>query len=96
MPIFKMERVQDVYVVEYTEEYSKNVLGVTDEEMTKYGLPMALKYEGCDVLIPIPSSRSTKSSMKKLVKKKAESSPEKGKSILAEDISTELASKYFK
>ncbi len=96
MPIFKTDRVENVYVVEYTEEYAKNVLGVTDEEMDKYGLPMALKYDGCDVLIPIPSSRSTKSSMKKLVKQKAESSPEKSKSELSDDISTELASNYFK
>jgi len=96
MPIFKTERVPNVYVVEYTEEYAKNVLGVTDEEMSKYGLPMALKYEGCDVLIPVPSSRSTKSSMKKLVKEKSGDSPDKSKSELAEDVSTELASNYFK
>jgi len=96
MPIFKTERVQDVYVVEYTEEYAKNVIGVTDEEISKYGLPTALKYDGCDVIIPIPSFRSTKSSMKKLVKEKAGISPDKSKSELAEDVSTELASNYFK
>ena len=95
-PMFKTEPTTDVYVVEYTEEYSKRVIGISDEEIKKYGLPKALKYEGCDVLIPIPSLKSTNSSMRKLVKQKAKDSPDKSKSELSNDISDDLASKYFK
>ena len=95
-PMFKNEPSTDVYVVEYTEEYAKRVIGVSDEEIAKYGLPKALKYEGCDVLIPIPSLKSTKSSMRKLVKTKSKDSPEKNKTDISNDISDDLASTYFK
>jgi len=94
-PMFNSEPTTDVHVVEYTEEYSKRIIGISDEEIKKYGLPKALKYKGLDILIPIPSLKSTKSSMRKLVKHKANDSPEKSKTEISNDISDELASKYF-
>lgn len=94
--MFGDEVADDVRVVVYSLEYTRDVLGMSEEDIGRYGLPRALKYKGCDVLVPIPSGKSTRSSMKKLLKQRAMEYPEKNDRELASDISTEMASNYFK
>ncbi len=94
--IFSDEVADDVRVVVYSLEYTRGVLGMSEEDIGRYGLPRALKYKGCDVLVPIPSGKSTRSSMKNLLRQRSQKHPEKSPRDLASDISTEMASSYFK
>lgn len=96
VPMFGDEVANEVRVVIYSFKYTRDVLGMSEDDIAKYGLPRALKYEGCDILVPIPSGRSTRSSMKKLIKQRASQEPGKSSEELALDISTEMASNYFK
>lgn len=52
----------------YGKDYVKDILKLSAQDIENGGQPMALKYDGCDVLIPIP----TKSSILKTAKKSYE------------------------
>ena len=87
---------EDVSIVQYTREYSKMYLDVTDKQIQKYGLPRGLKYKGCDVIIPIPTSRSMKSTEKRLIEDEKKLHPGLEECKLKKYLSNQMAIKFFK
>jgi len=55
-------------VVIYSQEFATDKLGITKEDVEKYGPPRALKYKNCNILIPIPSYRAVKKIVKNMEK----------------------------
>lgn len=72
-----------------------NVLGMSEKEIDKYGLPRAIKFKDCDVLVPIPTCKSVKSSMKKLVHKKRESDDTLSQYEAVSLVNMEISKSYF-
>ena len=95
MSYYQDHEEDDIKVVQYTKEYTMRVLGMTEEDIRKYGCPSALKYDGCDVVIPIPSIKSVRSNMRKIVKTESTTNDEKDLNKLAKIVSTKLAKEFF-
>lgn len=79
---------EEVSIVIYSQEFSTNVLGISKKDVEKYGLPRALKYKNCDLLIPIPNSKSVYKMFREMKKINEDLSPEQ--------ISGKLAMDFFK
>ena len=94
MSFYKDLRSSDVKVIEYNKDYAIRNLGMTIEDIDKYGCPMGLKYEGCDVVIPIPSNKSVRSNMKKVIQKEQEETKFDSRKA-GEIVSTKLAKEFF-
>ena len=95
MSYYEESKQGNITVVQYTKEYTIKVLGMTEEDIQKYGCPSALKYDGCDVVIPIPSIKSVRSNMRKFVKSESKTNDEKDPKKLAKIVSTKLAMEFF-
>lgn len=99
MAYYKDFRSSDVKIVVYDDDYVINNLGMTRQDIEKYGCPMGIKFEGCDVVIPIPSKNSVRSNMKKIIKTESRSKEHEGKNLTREQIgkiiSTKLAKEFF-
>lgn len=85
----------EVSIVTYTEEYIKNNLNITPEDIQKYGMPMALKYKNCDIVVPIPTKKSMKLTSKELLSLEKKRSGKTDKPSLSCDISNRLAKEFF-
>lgn len=76
---------EDVSIVIYSQEFATNELGITEEDVKKYGLPRGIKYNNCNIIIPIPTSRIVKKMAKKM-----------DNGLSDEQISEKLAKDFFK
>ena len=79
----------DVSIVIYSQEFATEKLGITKEDVEKYGPPRALKYKNCEILIPIPSYRS----VRKLITKMESNNTD---NLSDEEISMKIAENFFK
>jgi len=79
----------DVSVVIYSQEFATDKLGITKEDVEKYGPPRALKYKNCNILIPIPSYRAVKKIVKNMEDNKVEN-------LSDDEISVKIAENFFK
>jgi len=79
----------DVSVVIYSQEFATDKLGITKEDVEKYGPPRALKYKNCNILIPIPSYRAVKKIVKNMENNKVEN-------LSDDEISVKIAENFFK
>ena len=79
----------DVSIVIYSQEFATEYLGITKEDVEKYGPPRALKYRNCDILVPIPSYRS----VKKIIRQMENNNVDK---LSDKEISIKIAEKFFK
>lgn len=77
---------EDVSIVIYSQEFATDELGITEEDVKKYGLPRGIKYNNCNIIIPIPTSRIVKKMAKKM----------SNNELTDEQISEKLAKDFFK
>jgi len=76
---------EDVSIIIYSQEFATDELGITEEDVKKYGLPRGIKYNNCNIIIPIPTSRIVKKMAKKM-----------SNELSDEQISEKLAKDFFK
>lgn len=86
---------KDVSIVTYTEEYIKNNLNITSNDIKQYGPPMAIKYKDCDIVVPIPTKKSMKLTSKELLSLEKKRTGKKDKFNLSYDVSDRLAKEFF-
>lgn len=74
----------ELSIVIYSQEFATDKLGISKKDVEKYGLPRGLKYNNCDIIIPIPTSRIVKKMVKKM-----------GDDISTSEVSEKLAKDFF-
>ena len=83
------------YESEYGEDYVKDILKLDAQAIENGGQPMALKYDGCDVLIPIPSRDSILATAAKSYKDLGTADNDEAREKAAKVLSLEMWKAHF-